>query len=68
MFTLAALGTTEWLIIGLVVFLLFGARKMPALARSLGSSVVEFRRGLRGPEQSSSGTDRIAASERRPEG
>ena len=36
----------EWLIILLVVLLLFGARKLPDLARSLGSSAKEFRKGL----------------------
>ena len=36
----------EWLIILLVILLLFGARKLPDLARSLGSSAKEFRKGL----------------------
>ena len=37
---------SEWLIILVVVLLLFGARKLPELARSLGSSAKEFRQGL----------------------
>lgn len=36
----------EWLIVLLVVLLVFGARKLPELARSLGSSAKEFRKGL----------------------
>lgn len=36
----------EWLIILLVVLLLFGARKLPDLARSIGASAKEFRRGI----------------------
>lgn len=36
----------EWLIIGLVALLLFG-RRLPEVARSLGQSVVSFKRGLR---------------------
>ncbi len=36
----------EWLIILLVVLLLFGARKLPDLARSLGASAREFRKGI----------------------
>ena len=46
MFHLAAIGPTEWLIIGGVVLLLFGARKLPELARSMGSSVSEFKKGM----------------------
>lgn len=36
----------EWLIILVVVLLLFGARKLPELARSLGASAKEFRKGV----------------------
>ncbi|MFN2589587.1 MAG: twin-arginine translocase TatA/TatE family subunit [Actinomycetota bacterium] len=37
----------EWLIVAGVVVLLFGARKLPELARSLGRSSREFKRGLK---------------------
>ena len=37
---------TEWLIILAVVILWFGARKLPDLARSLGASAKEFRKGI----------------------
>jgi sec-independent protein translocase protein TatA len=40
------LGGQEWLIILLIVLLIFGARKLPDLARSLGSSAKEFRKGI----------------------
>lgn len=36
----------EFLIILAVILLLFGARKLPELARSLGASAKEFRRGI----------------------
>lgn len=36
----------EWLIVLLVVLLIFGATKLPALARSLGASAKEFRKGI----------------------
>lgn len=36
----------EWLIVLLIILLVFGAAKLPALARSLGSSAKEFRKGL----------------------
>jgi sec-independent protein translocase protein TatA len=46
MLPIAAIGTTEILLIVFVVLLLFGARKLPELARGLGSSVNEFKKGM----------------------
>lgn len=40
------IGTGEILLILLVLVLLFGATKLPQLARSLGASAKEFRKGL----------------------
>jgi len=40
------MGGQEWLIVLLIVLLIFGARKLPELARSLGSSAKEFRKGI----------------------
>ncbi len=37
------LGTTEIIIIALVIVLLFGAKKIPDLMRGLGSGVREFK-------------------------
>lgn len=39
-------GTGELLIVLAVIILLFGARKLPDLARSLGTSAREFRKGV----------------------
>ena len=39
------LGFPELIIILLIVLLLFGARKLPDLARSLGKSIAEFKKG-----------------------
>ena len=36
----------EWIIILLVVLLLFGSR-LPTMARSLGSGITEFKKGLK---------------------
>lgn len=41
------LGPTELVIILAVLLLLFGATKIPKLARSLGRSTSEFKKGLR---------------------
>ena len=40
------LGYQELLIILVIVLLLFGAQRLPDLARSLGSSVKEFKKGV----------------------
>jgi sec-independent protein translocase protein TatA len=40
------LGITELLIVLLILVILFGAVKLPKLARSLGQSRSEFKRGL----------------------
>ena len=36
----------ELILILVVILLLFGARKLPDLARSLGASAKEFRKGI----------------------
>ena len=40
-------GPTELIVIALVVLLLFGSTKIPALMRGLGQGVSEFKSGLR---------------------
>lgn len=40
------LGTTEVLLIGAIIVLLFGASKLPQLAKALGQSKKAFREGL----------------------
>ena len=48
---LGPFGTPELLIILLVVLLLFGAKRLPAVAKGLGQSVKEFRTGLKDARQ-----------------
>jgi len=38
-------GVTELIIVLAVVLLLFGPKKLPALSRSIGKSISEFKRG-----------------------
>lgn len=40
------LKPTELILILGIILLLFGARKLPDLARSLGASAKEFRKGI----------------------
>jgi len=37
----------EWIVVLAVIVLLFGAKKLPELARSLGRSTSEFKRGVK---------------------
>ena len=49
----------EWIIIAFIALLLFGTR-LPAVARSMGRGITEFKRGLKDPtddEESGDGDD-----------
>ena len=47
------IGTTELLLIAAVLFLLFGASRLPQLAKSLGQSRKAFKEGMREAEEES---------------
>ena len=48
------LGPTELLIILAIVLVLFGAKKIPELARGLGEGIRNFKAGIKEPEPPSS--------------
>jgi sec-independent protein translocase protein TatA len=50
-FAILDLSTPDLLIILAIVLLLFGAKKLPELSRSLGTSARELRKGLSGDEE-----------------
>jgi sec-independent protein translocase protein TatA len=45
------LGWTEILIIILIIIILFGARRIPEVARGLGEGIRSFKAGMRGDER-----------------
>ena len=47
------LGFREILIILVIILVLFGAKRIPELARSLGRGITEFKGGLKGDDQTS---------------
>jgi len=46
MLAIAGLGTPELIVIVAVIFLLFGATRLPQLAKALGQSKKAFREGI----------------------
>ena len=46
-FLIFGLGPTELIVILAILFLLFGASKIPQLARGLGKGITEFKEGLK---------------------
>ncbi len=46
MLAIGGLGTPELLVIAVVIFLLFGATRLPQLAKALGQSKKAFKEGL----------------------
>ncbi len=44
-------GPTELIIIMVVLALLFGAKRLPALGSSMGRAIRDFRRGLSEPDE-----------------
>lgn len=41
------LGTSEILLIAFVIFIFFGAKRLPEIARSLGKGIGEFKKATR---------------------
>jgi sec-independent protein translocase protein TatA len=52
------LGAGEIILIVLVVLLLFGAKKIPELARGIGKGMSEFKKGLKDVEDEIKTTDK----------
>lgn len=40
------LGTTEIIVIALVVIVLFGAKRLPQLGSSMGKAITNFKKGV----------------------
>jgi sec-independent protein translocase protein TatA len=52
------LGAGEIILIVLVVLLLFGAKKIPELARGIGKGMSEFKKGLKDVQDEIKTTDK----------
>ncbi|HOK79588.1 MAG TPA: twin-arginine translocase TatA/TatE family subunit [bacterium] len=45
------LGVQELVLIGLIILLLFGAKRLPEIGRAFGKAIGEFRKGLKEVEK-----------------
>ena len=43
------IGTTEWIIIAVVILLLFGGKKIPEFFKGIGEAVREFKKASKDP-------------------
>lgn len=62
------LGTTELLLILAVVILLFGAKKLPELAKGLGNSIKEFKKASKEDETENEPAKKPADKSEPPKG
>lgn len=51
LFLIFGLGTTEIILIVLVVLLLFGGRKIPELMKGIGKGMKNFKDGIQGADE-----------------
>jgi sec-independent protein translocase protein TatA len=65
---IGSFGGTELIIALVIILLLFGAKRIPELAKGLGSGVREFRKGTRGEDEvEEEKNEELAAGEDKPE-
>ena len=59
-------GPTELLIILAIVLVLFGAKKIPELARGLGEGIRNFKSALKDGDKDKPGEDKADDGEKKP--
>jgi sec-independent protein translocase protein TatA len=55
---LGNIGTPEIIVLAIVIFLLFGGKKLPEIARGISNASQEFAKGLKGEEKSDKKQDK----------
>lgn len=50
--SLPNIGTTEWIIIALIVVFIFGGKKIPEFIKGLGDAVKEFKKSSKDTDSS----------------
>jgi sec-independent protein translocase protein TatA len=51
MFLFGPVGPTELLLIVLIIVIIFGARRLPELGKSLGEGITNFKKSIGGKEK-----------------
>ena len=54
---IGGLGTTELIVIGAVVALFFGAKKLPEFGRGIAKGISEFKKGIKDNDNSSNSSN-----------
>ncbi|HZE89080.1 MAG TPA: twin-arginine translocase TatA/TatE family subunit [Verrucomicrobiae bacterium] len=49
------IGWQELLFLGMILMVLFGAQKLPAIGRGMGEGIREFKKAMKGDEPESKG-------------
>jgi len=57
MFLFGPVGPTELILIVLIVVIIFGARRLPELGKSLGEGIKNFKRSISSKEKESDSKD-----------
>jgi sec-independent protein translocase protein TatA len=60
------LGTSELLIILVLVLVIFGAGKLPQVGASLGKGLRSFKEGIKGEEEQTVAADRSVSTDKTP--
>ncbi len=58
MFLLGPVGPMELLLIVLIVVIIFGARKLPELGKSLGEGIINFKKSVSKPDEKDKADDK----------
>jgi len=60
-------GGMEWLLIALVVLLLFGGKKIPELAKGLGSGIKNFKKAVKEDDEEVADVKKVDEIEKKSE-
>ncbi|AXX96210.1 MULTISPECIES: Sec-independent protein translocase subunit TatA/TatB [Arcobacter] len=60
-------GGMEWLLIALVVLLLFGGKKIPELAKGLGSGIKNFKKAVKDDDEEVADAKKVDEIEKKSE-
>jgi sec-independent protein translocase protein TatA len=54
------IGMPELLLLGLVVLLVFGPKRLPEMGRSMGRGLREFKESIAGPEKEAEASETVS--------